>query len=197
MRVANNRNTNSDTQFGSPSRIGTGWGGRAHANDTTFKDFSTYARIFTVKQIKVPETADQMTPPTDVTKCANGRLVREGERCRRGGSRATPGDTSGRQTLVVAVRGGRVRAAGGESAGCAAGKRTSGWEKWKAGRADVQKRERTSTIKSLWWVQCDDNWRSSSIDLFTSGNNGLRERPRSPRVRNSACRMIFSAREDE
>jgi hypothetical protein len=67
-------------------------------------------------------------------------IPRESERCRRGSSRTAretqAGDSaSGKATnTLTTVRGGRVRAAGGESAGCAAEKRTSGW--WKSKAAD-------------------------------------------------------------
>jgi hypothetical protein len=57
------------------------------------------AEMFPVRQIEVPAIADQMTPPTDVTKCPNGRLFRESERCRRRSSRTALGDTGGRQRV--------------------------------------------------------------------------------------------------
>jgi hypothetical protein len=51
IRVANNCNANSYTC------IGTRWGDRTYANDTTFEDFITGAYSFTVKQIEVFEIA--------------------------------------------------------------------------------------------------------------------------------------------
>jgi hypothetical protein len=67
-----------------------------------------------------------------------------------GSSRAALGDTGGRQRIGESDEHSRrlfVAAAGGESAGCATRKRTSGWWKEKAMSAKVQSSERRNAVK--------------------------------------------------
>jgi hypothetical protein len=73
LLVSDNCNTNTESY----TKIGTRWSNTTYENDTTFEDFFTGAKKFTVKEIEVFEIADETALPADVEKCANGRLFQE------------------------------------------------------------------------------------------------------------------------